>query len=89
MATIDEATAAEVERKEFISTVAESLEFRLGLPNGRGLVGVIGDGHERTNRQAIKTWVAKHWNDDQPEDARAATEMLEAELVMTLQDMLH
>lgn len=82
--TIHEQVNAVVRNKEykrFLSTVAESLEFRLGLPRGRALVGTIGSGEERDNREALETWVANRWDWSIDGNARVATEVLASELV--------
>lgn len=72
-------------RDEFLRTVAESIELRLGVPPGRGLVGLIGDGHERNNRDALINWIGRQWDIDAREDARTATDTLCDDLLATLE----
>lgn len=68
------------ERQEFLETVAASIEFRLGLPDGRALVGMIGNGHERSNHDALISWITNHWDWERELDARRASEKLADQL---------
>jgi hypothetical protein len=89
MNEIAEQVEAEKRRNEFYITVAESLQLTLNLPEGRGLVGLVGNGEERSNRRALANWVAAHWDADESENAREACEVLANELASELYEYMN
>ena len=69
-------TSNYIRRQEFLETVAASIEVKLGLSQGRALVGLIGDGYGRSNHDALVSWIARNWEWDADPDARTATSRL-------------
>jgi hypothetical protein len=47
------------ERKRYVRNLAESLMAKARIPDGRHLVAIIGTGMERSNAEALATWVER------------------------------
>lgn len=58
--TVVELHSAETDLKQknrYLQKLASALATGLANPFGSELVAIIGDGHERNNREALLTWV--------------------------------
>ena len=53
-------TPVEVFEARYLKNLASALSHYLETPYGNDLVLILGSGVERTNREALATWVAYH-----------------------------
>lgn len=48
------------EENRYLRNLAEALILRLQIPEGHGLVSLLGSGYEHTNREALFHWLREH-----------------------------
>jgi len=73
--------AIEDARNRTIRQITTILANRLRVHEGAQLVGIIGRGDEKSNYEAITTWVSVHLDETMARSAQAAADILYRPLV--------
>ena len=67
--------------ERIVARLSEALIFNLRIPEGIELVSNVGKGDENSNRDAIKTWVAKQQINIEEFDVAETLDFLQEKLV--------
>lgn len=78
--------AIEDARNRTIRQITTILANRLRVHEGAQLVGIIGHGSEKSNWDAINTWVSDHLDETMVRSAQTAADILYRPLVSLLQE---
>jgi len=69
-----------------IAKLVDHLITILRIPDGSHLVPFFGNGYERDNRQALASWVEKHINEIDPNEAEQRLRLLANGAAQALQE---
>jgi len=73
-------------KKRQIELIANYLMQVLHIPDGKHVILFFGTGEEKDNRQALVTWVEKHIDEVDPDEAEQRLKLLANKAVQTIQE---